>query len=440
MNTDKTDQQPAKMSEQQGAPKQASKENRDYAVVLYGATSFVGQITAQYLAEFLADKNKNKTTWAIAGRDEDKLKKVQAKIEDSTGSSVDIILANSKDAASLDAMTKQARVIISTVGPYLKYGEPLIKACTDNGTDYVDLTGEAIFIKDMMDKYQDAAKKSGARIVNSCGFDSIPSDLGVYFTQKQAKDKLGHTCDNIHMRVKAAKGGLSGGTIDSMATIFAEVGQDKARREQLANPYLLNDDSDAPALRQDTINKPEYDSEQERWLAPFIMAVINTRIVHRSNQLMDYDYGRDFKYDEAMWMADGIKGQVMSYGLSAGLFGFGAAMSFTKSREFLSKHVLPKSGSGPSKSEQDNGFFDIRFFGETENSDGITTKVTGNKDPGYGSTSQMLAQSALCLAQDIPFDEVAGGFWTPASAMGDTLLKRLEAHAGLSFEVIDSDA
>ena len=414
-----------------------SSDKRPYAVVLYGATSFVGQITAHYLTEFLSnakDKNGANVTWAIAGRDEEKLNKLQSKL----ASKVDIIIANSDDAASLDKMTKQTQVIISTVGPYLKYGEPLIKSCAENGTDYVDLTGEAIFIKDMMDKYQDTAKQSGARIVNSCGFDSIPSDLGVYFTQQQAEEKFGSTCDVIHMRVKAAKGGLSGGTIASMATIFEEVGQDKSRRKQVANPYLLNDDKDAPNVRQANVSKPEYDDEHKRWLAPFVMASINTRIVHRSNQLLGYEYGRDFKYDEAIWMKDGLKGKLSSYAMSAGLLGFATAMMITPSRELLSKHVLPKSGSGPSKEDQENGYFDIRLFGQTADKDSINTKVTGDKDPGYGSTSRMLAQAALCLAQDISKEEVGGGFWTPASAMGDSLLTRLEAHAGLSFEVVDA--
>ena len=414
-----------------------SGDKRPYAVVLYGATSFVGQITAHYLTEFLSnakDKNGANVTWAIAGRDEEKLNKLQSKL----ASKVDIIIANSDNAASLDKMTKQTQVIISTVGPYLKYGEPLIKSCAENGTDYVDLTGEAIFIKDMMDKYQDTAKQSGARIVNSCGFDSIPSDLGVYFTQQQAEEKFGSTCDVIHMRVKAAKGGLSGGTIASMATIFEEVGQDKSRRKQVANPYLLNDDKDAPNVRQANVSKPEYDDEHKRWLAPFVMASINTRIVHRSNQLLGYEYGRDFKYDEAMWMKDGLKGKLSSYAMSAGLLGFATAMMITPSRELLSKHVLPKSGSGPSKEEQENGYFDIRLFGQTADKDSINTKVTGDKDPGYGSTSRMLAQAALCLAQDISKEEVGGGFWTPASAMGDSLLTRLEEHAGLSFEVVDA--
>ena len=416
--------------------KKSNREQRDYAVVLYGATSFVGQITAHYLAEFLStnkDKGGNTVTWAIAGRDEEKLNELQSKL----ASKVDIIIANSDDAASLDTMTEQTQVIISTVGPYLKYGEPLIKSCVSNGTDYVDLTGEAIFIKDMMDKYQEAAKQSGARIVNSCGFDSIPSDLGVYFTQKQAEAKFDSACDVIHMRVKAAKGGLSGGTIASMATIFEEVGQDKSRRKQVANPYLLNDDKNAPNVRQSNVSKPEYDSEHKRWLAPFVMASINTRIVHRSNQLLGYEYGRDFRYDEAMWMKDGIKGKLTSYALSAGLLGFATAMMITPSRELLSKHVLPKSGSGPSEEEQENGYFDIRLFGKTANQETIITKVTGDKDPGYGSTSRMLSQAALCLAQDISKETVGGGFWTPASAMGDKLLARLEDHAGLSFDVID---
>lgn len=411
-------------------------EKRPYAVVLYGATSFVGQITAHYLTEFLSntkDKNGANVTWAIAGRDEEKLNELQSKL----ASKVDIIIANSDDAASLDKMTKQSQVIISTVGPYLKYGEPLIKSCVNNGTDYVDLTGEAIFIKDMMDKYQDTAKQSGARIVNSCGFDSIPSDLGVYFTQKKAEEKFGNACDVIHMRVKAAKGGLSGGTIASMATIFEEVSQDKSRRKQVANPYLLNDDKDAPNVRQANVSKPEYDDEHKRWLAPFVMASINTRIVHRSNQLLGYEYGRDFKYDEAMWMKDGVKGKLSSYAISTGLLGFATAMMITPSRELLSKHVLPKSGSGPSKEEQENGYFDIRLFGQTTSKESIHTKVTGDKDPGYGSTSRMLSQAALCLAQDISKDDVGGGFWTPASAMGDSLIERLEAHSGISFEVVE---
>lgn len=416
-------------------------DSRPYAVILYGATSFVGQITAHYLAKFLQDKP---TQWAIAGRSADKLAGLEKDLRNASEANKSgsfsmpaTIIANSDDAASLAKMCQQGQVIISTVGPYLQYGEPLVKACAENGTDYVDLTGESIFIKDMMDKYQDIAEQSGARIVNSCGFDSIPSDLGVYFTQQAAKERFDAACPEINMRVKAAKGGLSGGTIASMATIFAEVGQDKSRRKQLANPYLLNDDNQAPSVRQVSHAKPTFDAEHDRWLAPFIMDSINTRIVHRSNQLLDYAYGRDFKYDEAMWMPAGIKGRAISYALTAGIGGFAVAMSFAKSRELLSDHVLPKSGDGPSAEEQENGYFDIRFFGSTAAGETIATKVTGDKDPGYGSTSQMLAQAALCLVEDIDNAKIGGGFWTPASAMSEALLSRLTQHAGLAFSLVD---
>ena len=391
----------------------------------------MGQLVAAYLQKFLAEGSAgNEVSWAIAGRNQQKLEQVKEQVGNTE---LPIIIADSDDADSLNKMAAQAQVIISTVGPYLKYGEPLIKACAENGTDYVDLTGEALFIKNMLDKYQQTAKESGARIVNSCGFDSLPSDLGVLFTQNCAQKEHGEYCETINMRVKAAKGGLSGGTVSSMATIFEELGKDKSLRKQLANPYLLNDDDNRPNVRQENVNLPQWDAENERWVAPFIMASINTRIVHRSNQLRDYQYGRDFKYDEAMWLPAGLKGRLMSYGMTAGIAGFAASMMFKPSRDLLNEHVLPKSGDGPSKSEQENGYFDIRFFGHTNNNQEVLTKVTGDKDPGYGSTCQMLAQSALCLLQDISKQEVEGGFWTPAAAMGEALIERLQDHAGIEF-------
>ena len=402
-----------------------------YGIVLYGATSFVGQLVAAYLQKFLTEGNAdNEVSWAIAGRNQQKLEQVRDQVGNKE---LPLIIADSEDSDSLNAMAAQAQVIISTVGPYLKYGEPLIKACAENGTDYVDLTGEALFIKDMLDKYQQTAKESGARIVNSCGFDSLPSDLGVLFTQNCAQKEYGEYCETINMRVKAAKGGLSGGTVSSMATIFEEIGKDKSLRKQLANPYLLNDDDNRPNVRQENVNLPQWDAENERWVAPFIMASINTRIVHRSNQLRDYQYGRDFKYDEAIWLPAGLKGRLMSYGMTAGIAGFAASMMFKPSRDLLNEHVLPKSGDGPSKSEQENGYFDIRFFGYTNKNHQVETKVTGDKDPGYGSTCQMLAQSALCLLQDISKQQVEGGFWTPAAAMGESLIERLQDHAGIEF-------
>lgn len=414
-----------------------NENKRELDIVVYGATSFVGKLTALYINEFVSEINCSeggaKIKWAIAGRNSNKLDKLKKEIGNE---SLPILIADSTDSDSLDAMTSKTKVIISTVGPYLKFGESLIKYCVNNGTDYVDLTGETLFIKDMMDKYQETAKKSGARIVNSCGFDSIPSDLGVLFTQDCAFINWGDRCDTINMRVKAAKGGLSGGTIASMATIFEEVGKDKSRRKQLANPYLLNDDANAPKIQQTDIKRPKWDFQNERWLAPFVMASINTRIVHRSNQLLGYEYGRDFKYDEAMWMPSGMKGRIMSYGMAAGLAGFAGSMAFKPSRELLNEYVLPKSGSGPSKTEREKGYFDIRFIGFTTEHHQIRTKVTGKRDPGYGSTCRMLAQSAICLLQDVPKSNIKGGFWTPASAMGDKLIERLQKYAGITFEEV----
>lgn len=419
------------VSNTNNADKSISNMERKYDIILYGATSFVGQLVAEYLQKFLAEGSNPQVRWAIAGRNQQKLNRLK---KDLGNSKLPVLIADSDNSDSLKSMVNQSQVIISTVGPYLKYGEPLIKACAENGTDYVDLTGEAMFIKGMLDKYQKIAQATGARIVNSCGFDSLPSDLGVLFTQNCAEKQLNDHCETINMRVKAVKGGLSGGTISSMSTIFEEVGKDKSLRKQLANPYVLNDDANRPNVRQDNVSLPRWDAEREYWEAPFIMASINTRIVHRSNQLLGYKYGRDFKYDEAIWLPAGMKGGVMSYAMTAGIAVFATSMMFKPSRDLLNDHVLPKSGEGPSKSKRDNGYFDIRFFGYTQNQQQVLTKVTGDKDPGYGSTSQMLAQSALCLLQDISKEEVEGGFWTPAAAMGQRLIQRLTSHAGLKFE------
>lgn len=415
--------------------------DRNYDIILYGATSFVGQLVADYLQKFLAEDSAKESqnsqqgsvSWAIAGRNEEKLNQVK---KDLGNSDLPIIIADSEQPETLQQMSAQGRVIISTVGPYVKYGEPLVKACAENGTDYVDLTGEVLFIKNMLDKYQQTAKESGARIVNSCGFDSLPSDLGVLFTQKCAQQEYGEYCDTINMRVKAAKGGLSGGTVGSMATIFEQVAKDPSLRKKLNNPYVLNDDDNTPDTKQSTTKVPQWDAKNERWLAPFIMESINSRIVHRSNQLRGYEYGRNFKYDEAVWFPEGLKGRLMSYAVTAGIAGFATSMMFKPSRDLLNDHILPKSGEGPSKSKRDNGYFDIRFFGYTNKYHQLTTKVTGDKDPGYGSTCQMLAQSALCLLQDVSKEEVGGGFWTPAAAMGEKLIDRLQQHAGIEFSKI----
>lgn len=410
-------------------------EKAQFDILIFGATSFVGQILTTYMANHFGVDNAD-LKWAIAGRSEAKLNQVKNSLGDK-GKGLQIVLADAADETSLTALCNQTRVIISTVGPYALYGEPLVKVCAETGTDYCDLTGEVQWIKAMLDKYQDTAKASGARIVNCCGFDSIPSDMGVYFLQQQAQEKLGKTCNNIKMRVKAAKGGASGGTVASVINITKEAVKNPALRKQLANPYLICPENHGFSERQYNVNKPEFDPDFNAWSAPFIMAGINTRVVHRSNALADNTYGKDFKYEEAMLTGRGFKGRLTATALVAGLGAFMAGAVIKPTRWLLENYVLPKPGEGPSPEEQLNGYYDIRFIGKTDDGQQIKCKVTGDRDPGYGSTGKMLAQAAASLAQDIKKEDKAGGFWTPASIFDQRFIQRLEKEAGLAFEITE---
>jgi short subunit dehydrogenase-like uncharacterized protein len=289
----------------------------------------------------------------------------------------------------------------------------------------------------MLERYEDVAKITGSRIVNSCGFDSIPSDLGVYFLQQQAKQQFGSTCSNIKMRVKSMKGAASGGTVASMTNIFKEVASDSSLRKTLANPYAICPAGHSNSVRQNNMNRPQYDSDFNSWVAPFVMAVINTRIVHRSNSLVEGGYSQHFEYNEAMLTGKGLIGSGIAAGVGVGLGGFAMAAVVPPTRWAMEKFILPKPGEGPSLEAQEKGFYDLRFYGKTDNGQEIRCKVTGDQDPGYGSTAKMLAQAATCLVQDISKDKVPGGFWTPASIFGSQLITRLEKYAGLTFEVIE---
>jgi short subunit dehydrogenase-like uncharacterized protein len=346
-----------------------------------------------------------------------------------------LIVADAADETALAAMCTQARVVISTVGPYALYGEPLVKVCAESGTDYCDLTGEVHWIKRMLDRYEPAAKASGARIVHCCGFDSIPSDLGVHFLQEEALDRFGEYCSKIAMRVKAMRGGASGGTIASMMNIAKEAATDPVLRKQLANPYLLCPQP-APNARQPGVRGATYDSDYGAWVAPFVMAGINTRIVHRSNAVGGYCYGRDFRYDEAMLTGTGLAGRAKALAVTAGLGGFMAASALRPTRWALER-VLPSPGEGPSPEAQASGFYDLRFVGTTPSGKKLRAKVVGAGDPGYGSTSKILGQAGACLAFDVSRTEKPGGFWTPATIFGSRLIERLRSDADLRFEIID---
>ncbi|MZR62716.1 trans-acting enoyl reductase family protein [Alcanivorax sp. DP30] len=401
-----------------------------YDVVVFGATSFVGQILCQYLSDTHGVDGDLK--WAAAGRSRDKLEQVKASLG-STASTLPLITADANDAASLDALCAQTAVVISTVGPYALYGEPMIRACTESGTDYCDLTGEAQWIAAMLEKYEATAKKSGARIVHCCGFDSIPSDMGTFFLQQQAQKQFKAPATRVAMRVKVAKGGVSGGTVASMMNIAEEASKDPALRKKLANPYLLCPPSHGLTARQHSITMPEYDEDLRAWVAPFVMDAINSRIVHRSNALNDYS--KDMTYNEGMLTGDGVGGRMKALGIGVGTGLFFGAAAMAPTRWALNKFVVPQPGEGPSPEAQKAGFYDVRFVGHTANGEMIKVKVTGDADPGYGSTSKLLGEAAVCLARDISSD-APGGFWTTASLLGEALLKRLQSNAGLTFEVI----
>tara|TARA_E500000075_G_scaffold29242_1_gene26109 strand:+ start:71 stop:1276 length:1206 start_codon:yes stop_codon:yes gene_type:complete len=399
--------------------------DREYDIIVWGATGFTGRLVVDYMAEQQANSN---LKWAVGGRNPQKLQQMLA------GRDVAMVTADSGDEASIEALVRKTRVILTTVGPYARYGSSLVAACAKHGTDYCDLTGEVHWMREMITAYQEEARATGARIVHTCGFDSIPSDLGVYFLQKHMLSTHGVPARQIKYRPRAFSGGFSGGTIDSMIAMMEKAQEDKSIRTKLADPYVLND-------TQRGLDGPDrlsayYDEDFDSWVGPFVMGSVNTRVVRRSAELLNGLYGRDFQYNEGVLSGKGAGGFLgaTGTGVGTGVFVGAASVSFTRG---LMQKFLPKPGEGPSDDAINNGYYDIELFGQhpTDSNKNVRVRVKGDKDPGYGSTSKMIAESALALAQDdLP---VSGGFWTPASAMGDQLLARLPQSAGVTFEVVE---
>ena len=385
-----------------------------YDIVVYGATGFTGQLVAEYLAAHYRDDKQLK--WAMAGRSLDKLKAVREAI----GASADtpLIAADSGDVASLKAMIAQTRLVISTVGPYQLYGAGLLAACAASGTDYVDLCGEPVWMRQMIDAHQADAQQSGARIVFSCGFDSLPFELGVFFCQEEAKKVFGAPAHRVKGRVRAMKGTFSGGTYASIKATFAAAAKDLSLVAMLKNPFVLTPGFEGP--KQPPGNKPAFDEELKSWTAPFVMSTINTRSIHRSNMLMGFPYGRDFVYDEMVLTGAGEQGAANAKLVMA-------------ANNKMAASDGPKPGEGPSKEERENGSYDLLFVALAPDGRQVHAAVRGDRDPGYGSTSKMIAECAICLLRDAP--EVPAGIWTPGAAMGDRLIKRLVTHAGMTFTV-----
>jgi short subunit dehydrogenase-like uncharacterized protein len=392
--------------------------SKEFDVVIHGATGFTGRLVAEYMmARYPNAGNADGIRWAMGGRSADKL----AAVRDEIGAPKDtpLVVTDTTNAASLQALMARTRLVLTTVGPYQLYGNEMVAACAMSGVDYVDLCGEPAWMRHMIDAHEAQAKASGARIVFSCGFDSVPFDMGVFMLQSEFKQKFGHAASRIRGRVRKMKGTFSGGTAASLKATMAAAATQAGVLDLLKNPFSLTPGFTGP--KQPSGNKPMVDEALgvDMWVAPFVMAAINTRNIHRSNFLLNHTYGADFVYDEMMITGPGEKGQAIANHVAAD--------------KSLGGEGGPQPGEGPSKEERENGFYDVLFLGEDAQGNTAKVSVKGDKDPGYGSTSKMIAECAVCLLTQSA--ETTGGIWTPAPALGKDIITRLQANAGLTFAV-----
>ena len=380
---------------------------REFDIIVYGATGYTGRLVAEYLA------SRGVSGWAMAGRDPAKL----AEVRDAIGAPDDtpLVIANADDPASLTAMAERTRVVLTTVGPYQLYGSDLVAACVTAGTDYADLCGEPNWMAEMIAAHSEGAEATGARITFSCGFDSIPFDLGVFALQDACIAEHGTPAPRVKGRVRAMKGTFSGGTAASLKATMAAAKANPAIFKVLASPFGLTPGFEGPP--QPPGMAPEYDAALDAWAAPFVMAAINTKNVHRTNALLDHRYGTDFVYDEMMLTGPGDAGE--------------AAAKHIATTPMIGTPNDPKPGEGPTKEERETGFYDVLFVGTWPDGREVRLSVRGDRDPGYGSTSKMIAETARCLAHDL--NDRPGGIWTPGALAGQRLIDRLTAHAGLTF-------
>ncbi|HUJ58201.1 MAG TPA: saccharopine dehydrogenase NADP-binding domain-containing protein [Kofleriaceae bacterium] len=387
---------------------------RDFDLVVFGATGFTGRLVAEYIAA------RKPNAWAIAGRNRDKLAAL--------GLGAPIVVCDSKDPASCAALAARTRVVCTTVGPYSLYGSELVAACAQAGTHYCDLTGEVHWMRAMIDAHHERARLTGARIVHTCGFDSIPSDLGTWATQHEFAARFGHPASQVTALFGETSGGFSGGTAASMF-VLADAMKDPAVRRVLRNPHALDPDPDAPHPHENGHRPIGWQPELRMFTAPFVMAATNAPVVRRAHALAGFPWGKDFAYREVMSTPGSARGLAMAVGITGALAGLAAAMKRPALRALIRKRA-PKPGEGPSEERRMHGHWKVRFVAEAGADRLIYVAADPAGDPGYRSTSKMLGESALCLA----YDELdsPGGVQTPSVAMAEPLLARLRA-AGITF-------
>jgi short subunit dehydrogenase-like uncharacterized protein len=406
--------------------------SRRFDIVLWGATGFTGRLTAEYLARTHAGEG---LRIALGGRNRQRLDEVRsALVALDPSAQLEVLVGDSHDPASLEAIARDAEVVCSTVGPYAKYGGPLVAACVEAGTDYCDLTGEPQFVRAMIDQHHERAQQTGARIVHCCGFDSIPSDLGTWMLVREAKAQFDLRLDEVKLITGRVRGGVSGGTIASMMQVIEDVKADRSILRKIGNPYGLNPEGERRGPDRGDQKGVRYDADLPGWTGPFVMASINTRVVRRTNALLDYAYGRDFRYSECSGTGEGPAGLLRATALAGGVAGMMAGAAFEPTRKLLMRK-LPAPGQGPSAAKREAGSFELHLIGKaTGGAKTVRGRVVGTSDPGYGETAKMLGESALCLALDGGALEAPGGIGTPAFVMGQHLLNRLRTR-GMTFEM-----
>lgn len=400
---------------------------REFDLILFGATGFTGRLVAEYLQQTCGSQGSLR--WALAGRHADKLARVRGEL--GIGEGVPLLVADADDAQALAALVARTQAVITTVGPYQRHGQALVECCAAAGTDYVDLCGEPAWMAQMIPLLQAPARRSGARIVFSCGFDSIPFDLGVVHLQHEAMKRLGRPLVRVYGRVKVMKGGFSGGTAASLLASMEAAARDPAVARTLRDPFALTPGFSGPTQPDDS--GAAWDELAQSWTGPFVMAPINTRNVHRTNALRGHPWGREFVYSERMLTGDGAAGERRARALARQTAWQNRALAFAPTRALIRRFVLPQPGEGPTREQRERGRYDVRFFGVTADGEVLRSSVKGDRDPGYGSTCKLVSEAALCLLEDVDRQMTPGGVWTPGAAMGLSLVQRLQARAGLAF-------
>lgn len=408
--------------------------DKTFDIIVFGATGFTGRLVAEYLHN--TQGTGGDVTWAMAGRSREKLTQVRDELGISPA--LPLLVADANDPPALLQLVARARVVITTVGPYQRHGQALLDACAQAGTDYVDLCGEPGWMAQMIPRLQGPAATSGARIVFSCGFDSIPFDLGVVYLQHEAMQRLGAPLVRVHGRVKVMKGGFSGGTAASLLATLETAGRDPTLARTLADPFALTPGFRGPQQPDDST--AAFDELAQSWTGPFVMAPINTKNVHRTHALRGHPWGTDFTYSERMLTGGGASGEKRARALARNTRVQNALLAFGPTRALIRRFALPQPGQGPTKEQREKGRYEVLFIGQTADGRTLRASVKGDRDPGYGSTCKLISETALCLAREIDRDMTPGGVWTPGAAMGLTLVRRLQERAGLTFQILDAPA